>query len=62
MTHTEAAAQARQIVRMATAPFVPADLAQAISHVSPKVGAMIEAVASQECCDLKDGTGRVVLA
>lgn len=56
MTNTEAAEQARQIVMMARKPFVPADLAAALRPVSPKVAAMIEAVAVLECHDLRNGT------
>jgi hypothetical protein len=60
MTNIEAAKQARQIIEMFDAPFVPAVLARTLRAVSPKVAAMIEAVAAQDCVSLKDGTGRVV--
>ena len=56
-----AVAKARQIVAMAHGPFIPADLAAAVSMSDRLVGSMIEAVASQDCVPLKDGTGRVAL-
>lgn len=62
MTNLEAASQARAIVRMASGPFVPAQLSASPAKASPLVASMIDAVVSQECVALKDGTGRVVLA
>ena len=58
--HVECAKQARAIIEMTVAPFVPSDLSAAVSRANPHVGAMIEAAAAMICVSLKDGTGRVV--
>jgi hypothetical protein len=62
MTPLEAVRDALAIVGMAAGPFRPQELAAVISLIDPRIGAAIPAACSALCVELKDGTGRMVLA